>query len=108
MKYNGFKYKKSDEPFAMLNGKLNSLIIGELIKKGEKLNYPRTNQIKIKQIMEQKKQTKEQMEKSKTELLEQLNQKNIFSMVNLVVNIQQLVVRKYIKNIQIIKHRFIV
>ena len=48
MKYNGFKYKKSDEPFAMLNGKLNSLIIGELIKKGEKLNYPTTKQIKIK------------------------------------------------------------
>jgi hypothetical protein len=48
MKYNGFKYKKSDEPFAMLNGKLNSMIIGKLIKMGEKLNYSRTNQIKIK------------------------------------------------------------
>jgi hypothetical protein len=48
MKYNGFKYKKSDEPFAILNGKLNSMIIGKLIKKGEKLNYHRTNQIKIK------------------------------------------------------------
>ena len=48
MKYNGFNFKKSDEPFAMLNGKLNSMIIGKLIKKGEKLDYPTTKQIKIK------------------------------------------------------------
>jgi len=48
MKYNGFKFKKSDEPFAMLNGKLNSMIIGKLIKRGDKLDYPTTKQIKIK------------------------------------------------------------
>ena len=48
MKYNGFKFKKSDEPFAILNGKLNSMIIGKLIKMGEELNYPKTKQIKIK------------------------------------------------------------
>ena len=48
MKYNGFKFKKSDEPFAILNGKLNSMIIGKLIKKGKKLDYPTTKQIKIK------------------------------------------------------------
>jgi len=48
MKYNGFNFKKSDEPFAMLNGKLNSMIIGKLIKMGEKLNYPKNKQIKIK------------------------------------------------------------
>jgi hypothetical protein len=48
MKYNGFNFKKSDEPFAMLNGKLNSMIIGKLIKMGKKLNYPKTKQIKIK------------------------------------------------------------
>lgn len=48
MKYNGFKFKKSDEPFAMLNGKLSSMIIGKLIKMGEKLDYPTTKQIKIK------------------------------------------------------------
>jgi hypothetical protein len=40
MKYNGFNFKKSDEPFAMLNGKLNSMIIGKLIKNGDKLYYP--------------------------------------------------------------------
>ena len=49
MKYNDFNFKKSDEPFAMLNGKLNSMIIGKLIKMGEKLDYPTTKQIKIKQ-----------------------------------------------------------
>jgi hypothetical protein len=48
MKYNRFNFKKSDEPFAMLNGKLNSMIIGKLIKMGEELNYPKTKQIKIK------------------------------------------------------------
>jgi hypothetical protein len=32
----------------MLNGKLNSMIIGKLIKIGEKLDYPTTKQIKIK------------------------------------------------------------
>jgi hypothetical protein len=48
IKYNGFKFNKSDEPFAMLNGKLNSMIIGKLIKMGEKLDYPTTKQIKIK------------------------------------------------------------
>jgi len=48
IKYNGFNFKKSDEPFAMLNGKLNSMIIGELIKIGEKLNYTKSKEIKIK------------------------------------------------------------
>lgn len=48
MKYNNFKFNKTDEPFAMLNGKLNSMIIGKLIKMGEKLNYPKNKQIKIK------------------------------------------------------------
>ena len=48
MKYNNFKFNKTDEPFAMLNGKLNSMIIGKLIKMGEKLDYPTTKQIKIK------------------------------------------------------------
>jgi hypothetical protein len=48
MKYNGFKFNKTDEPFAMLNGKLNSMIIGKLIKNGEKLYYPTITAIKIK------------------------------------------------------------
>lgn len=48
MKYNGFRFNKTDEPFAMLNGKLNSIIIGKLIKNGEKLYYPINKQIKIK------------------------------------------------------------
>lgn len=48
MKYNGFKFNKTDEPFAMLNGKLNSMIIGKLIKRGDKLYYPINKQIKIK------------------------------------------------------------
>ena len=48
MKYNGFKFNKTDEPFARLNGKLNSMIIGKLIKNGEKLYYPTIKQIKIK------------------------------------------------------------
>lgn len=48
MKYNGFKFNKTDEPFATLNGKLNSMIIGKLIKNGEKLYYPINNKIKIK------------------------------------------------------------
>jgi hypothetical protein len=48
MKYHGFKFNKTDEPFAMLNGKLNSMIIGKLIKNGEKLYHPINKQIKIK------------------------------------------------------------
>lgn len=48
MKYNGFNFKKSDEPFAILNGKLNSMIISKLIKMGEKLDFPTIKQIKIK------------------------------------------------------------
>ena len=48
MKYNGFKFNKTDEPFAMLNGKLNSIIMGKLIKQGDKLYYPINKQIKIK------------------------------------------------------------
>ena len=48
MKHNGFKFNKTDEPFAMLNGKLNSMITGKLIKNGEKLYYPINNKIKIK------------------------------------------------------------
>ena len=48
MKYNGFKFNKTDEPFAMLNGRLNSMIIGKLIKKSEKLYYPTITAIKIK------------------------------------------------------------
>lgn len=49
MKYNGFKFNKTDEPFAILNGKLNSIIMCELIKQGEKLYYPiETKEIKIK------------------------------------------------------------
>jgi hypothetical protein len=48
MKYNGFKFNKTDEPFAMLNGKLNSMVIGKLIINGEKLYYPINKQIKIK------------------------------------------------------------
>jgi hypothetical protein len=48
IKYNGFKFNKTDEPFAMLNGKLNSMIIGKLIKQGDKLYYPINKQIKIK------------------------------------------------------------
>ena len=48
MKYNGFKFNKTDEPFSMLNGKLNSIIMGKLIKQGDKLYYPINKQIKIK------------------------------------------------------------
>ena len=48
MKYNNFKFNKTDEPFAMLNGKLNSMIIGKLIKNGDKLYYPTNKKIKIK------------------------------------------------------------
>ncbi len=48
MKYNGFKFNKTDEPFAILNGKLNSIIMCELIKQGYKLYYPTNKQIKIK------------------------------------------------------------
>ena len=48
MKHNNFKFNETDEPFAMLNGKLNSMIIGKLIKNGEKLYYPINNKIKIK------------------------------------------------------------
>jgi hypothetical protein len=48
IKHNGFKFNKTDEPFAMLNGKLNSIIIGKLIKNGEKLYYPTNKKIKIK------------------------------------------------------------
>ena len=48
MKHNNFKFNKTDEPFAILNGKLNSMIIGKLIKNGEKLYYPVNKQIKIK------------------------------------------------------------
>jgi hypothetical protein len=49
MKYNGFKFNKTDEPFAILNGKLNSMIMGELIKREVKVYYPiETKQIKIK------------------------------------------------------------
>lgn len=48
MKYNGFKFNKTDEPFAMLNGKLNSMVIGKLIINREKLYYPINKQIKIK------------------------------------------------------------
>ena len=48
MKYNGFKFNKTDEPFAMLNGKLNSMIIGKLIKRDDKLYFPINKQIKIK------------------------------------------------------------
>ena len=48
MKYNGFKFNKTDEPFAMLNGKLNSMIIGKLIKNSEKLYYSTNKNIKIK------------------------------------------------------------
>ena len=48
MKYNGFKFNITDEPFAMLNGRLNSMIIGKLIKKSEKLYYPTITAIKIK------------------------------------------------------------
>jgi hypothetical protein len=48
MKYNGFKFNNTDEPFAILNGKLNSIIMCELIKQGKKLDYPTTKQIKIK------------------------------------------------------------
>jgi hypothetical protein len=32
----------------MLNGKLNSIIMGKLIKQGDKLYYPINKQIKIK------------------------------------------------------------
>lgn len=46
IKYNGFKFNKTDEPFAMLNGKLNSMIIGKLIKNGDKLYYPTNKKIK--------------------------------------------------------------
>lgn len=48
MKHNGFKFNKTDEPFAMLNGKLISMITGKLIKNGEKLYCPINNKIKIK------------------------------------------------------------
>lgn len=48
IKYNGFKFNETDEPFAMLNGILNSMIIGKLNKQGEKLYYPINKQIKIK------------------------------------------------------------
>jgi hypothetical protein len=46
--YNGFKFNNTDEPFAILNGKLNSMIIGKLIKRGYKLYHPTNKQIKIK------------------------------------------------------------
>jgi hypothetical protein len=46
MKYNGFKFNNTDEPFAILNGKLNSMIIGKLIKQGYRLYYPINKQIK--------------------------------------------------------------
>jgi hypothetical protein len=42
------KFNKTDEPFAMLNGKLNSMIIGKLIKNGDKLHYSTNKKIKIK------------------------------------------------------------
>ena len=48
MKHNNFKFNKTDEPFAILNGKLNSMIIGKLIKNGDKLYYPTSKKIKIK------------------------------------------------------------
>ena len=32
MKYNGFKFNKTDEPFAILNGKLNSIIMCSTIR----------------------------------------------------------------------------
>ena len=48
MKYNGFKFNNTDEPFAILNGKLNSIIMCELIKQGHKLYYPiKTKNIKL-------------------------------------------------------------
>lgn len=45
MKYNGFKFNKSDEPFARLNGKLNSIIIKKLIEQNEKFYYSKTKEI---------------------------------------------------------------
>ena len=49
MKHNNFKFNKTDEPFAILNGKLNSMIMCELIKRKVKLYYPiETKKIKIK------------------------------------------------------------
>lgn len=48
MKYNGFKFNNTDEPFAILNGKLNSIIMCELIKQEYKLYHPTNKQIKIK------------------------------------------------------------
>jgi hypothetical protein len=49
MKHNNFKFNKTDEPFANLNGKLNSMIMCELIKRKVKLYYPiETKKIKIK------------------------------------------------------------
>lgn len=48
MNYNGFEWSTEEEAFAKLNGKLNSIIIGELIKQGHRLHYLIDNQIKIK------------------------------------------------------------
>ena len=49
MEHNNFKFNKTDEPFANLNGKLNSIIMCELIKRKVKLYYPiETKKIKIK------------------------------------------------------------
>jgi hypothetical protein len=49
MNHNNFNFNETDEPFAILNGKLNSIIMCELIKQGHKLYYPiETKKIKIK------------------------------------------------------------
>lgn len=50
MKYNNFKFNKTDEPFAMLNGKLNSTIMNKLIKNGEELYYSTDKEIKINKL----------------------------------------------------------
>ncbi len=47
MKYNGFKLNKTDEPFARLNGKLNSMIIQQLIKQRQKFYYSKDKNIII-------------------------------------------------------------
>jgi len=74
---------KGDEQLIMqklaeIRYKASGNVIGKLIKNGDKLYYPTNKKIKIKKIMETKK-TKEEMDKSKTELLNQLKEMNVSS-----------------------------
>lgn len=50
MKLNNFNLYETDEPFAMLNGCLNSNVINELLQIGETFYYHKNKEIKIKTI----------------------------------------------------------